>query len=117
MGEADRVDEALSVEVRVAAGVPVPDAVADPVGEVAALYSAWGVTGVDRDVLQALIAPYLGGEEHVHTLGNATWAAMGVEEDRIAQLVRCPMLTYGHLNRAAAPASPQIFFFLSKVML
>ena len=79
--------------------------VADPVGEVAGLYSAWGVAGVTRDTLQALITPYLGGEEHVHTLGNATWAAMGVEEHRIAQLVRCPMLTYGHLNRAAAPAS------------
>ena len=83
-----------------------PNFVADPVGQVAALYAVWGLRGVTRARLEALIEPYLGGEEHVHALGNATWADMGIKEEDIAQLVRCPMLTYGHLNldRGEAPA-------------
>ena len=98
--------------------------IADPVGEVVDLYASWGIPASRcalmhrafsthltccrmchaRAGVEARIRPYLGAEEHAHGMGNATWAAMGVSEADIAELVQCPMLTYAHLNKAAPQA-------------
>ena len=45
-------------------------------------------------------------EEHAHGFANATWEDMGLRREEIAQLVQCPMLTYGRLNKRGRDAAP-----------
>ncbi len=57
--------------------------------------------------MEARIGRYLSVEEHAHPFGNATWDEMGIRREDIAQLVQCPMLTYGAPNRHSGAEGPQ----------
>ena len=79
--------------------------VADAAAEVGALYDGWGVP-YDAAELRGRVSRYLAVEEHAHGFSNASWEDMGLRREEIAQLVLCPMLTYGCLNKRGRDAAP-----------
>ena len=79
--------------------------VADAAAEVGALYDGWGVP-YDAAELRGRVSRYLAVEEHAHGFANASWEDMGLRREEIAQLVHCPMLTYGRLNKRGRDGAP-----------
>ena len=79
--------------------------VADAAAEVAELYDGWGLS-YDITALRDRVGRYLAAEEHSHSFGNASWEDIGLRREDIAQLVQCPMLTYGRLNKRPRDAAP-----------
>jgi hypothetical protein len=79
--------------------------VADAAAEVGQLYDGWGLS-YDKASVRTRVSAYLAAEEHSHRFGNASWEDIGLRREDIAQLVQCPMLSYGHLNKRRLEPAP-----------